>query len=90
MDRQLGEQRNDINNKTIKIIQRPENKLWIALSSEDMTVLGPRESQNAIRKSLNAAQKTVTITHTPAGRFTQTSQKTSLKTAFVSNCIIQM
>ncbi|XP_030276932.1 uncharacterized protein LOC115583862 isoform X2 [Sparus aurata] len=80
----LGEVNPEGLKDTIKIIQRPENKLWIALSSEDMTVLGPRESQNAIRKSLNAAQKTVTITHTPAGRFTQTSQKTSLKTAFGS------
>ena len=75
---------------TMEIIQRPENKLWIALSSEDMTVCGPRESQDAIRKSLNAAQKTLTITHTPAGRFTPTSQKTSLNKAFVSNSIIQI
>lgn len=75
---------------TMKIIQRPENKLWIALSSEDMTVCGPRESQDAIRKSLNAEDKTLIITHTPAGRFIQTSQKTSLKTAFVSNSIIHM
>ncbi|XP_036956935.1 uncharacterized protein LOC119021069 isoform X2 [Acanthopagrus latus] len=69
---------------TMEIIQRPENKLWIALSSEDMTVCGPRESQDAIRKSLNAEDKTLIITHTPAGRFIQTSQKTSLKTAFSS------
>lgn len=75
---------------TMEIIQRPENKLWIALSSEDITVCGPRESQDAIRKSLNAAQKTLTITHTPAGRFTPTSQKTSLNKAFVSNSIIQI
>lgn len=50
----LGEVNPEGLKDTIKIIQRPENKLWIALSSEDMTVLGPRESQDAIRKSENS------------------------------------
>lgn len=45
---------------TLKILQRPENKPVLTLSSEDMTVCGPRQSQDAIGKSLNATQKTKT------------------------------
>nr|XP_033481874.1 E3 ubiquitin-protein ligase DTX3L-like [Epinephelus lanceolatus] len=39
---------------TLNVIQRPENKLVLALSSKEMTVCGPRKSQDVIRKSLNA------------------------------------
>ncbi|XP_030584697.1 uncharacterized protein LOC115779933 [Archocentrus centrarchus] len=38
----------------LKTIQKKENKLLITLTSEEMTVCGPRQSQEVIRKFLNA------------------------------------
>nr|XP_046239963.1 E3 ubiquitin-protein ligase DTX3L-like isoform X1 [Scatophagus argus] len=63
---------------TLNIIQRKENKLLLALSSEEMIVCGPRQSQDAISKSLNAAQKTLTNTYTLPGESAWGSQDTSL------------
>ncbi|XP_035518336.1 uncharacterized protein dtex3l2.1 [Morone saxatilis] len=62
---------------TLKIIQRPENKLLLTVSSEDMTVCGPRQSQDAICKSLNAAQKTSNA-YTLAGESSGASQETPM------------
>ncbi|KAM3621325.1 uncharacterized protein V6R79_009677 [Siganus canaliculatus] len=42
----------------LKIVQRPENRVLLTLSSEEMTVCGPQPSQDAIRASLKAAKKT--------------------------------
>ncbi|XP_038552883.1 E3 ubiquitin-protein ligase DTX3L-like [Micropterus salmoides] len=57
---------------SLKIITRPENKLLLTLSSEEMAVCGPRQSQDAISKSLNVTQKTLTNTNT------KTAEDTSL------------
>ncbi|KAL7407432.1 hypothetical protein ABVT39_008234 [Epinephelus coioides] len=57
---------------TLNVIQRPENKLVLALSSEEMTVCGPRKSQDVIRKSLNAR----TSISTSVGVSTWASQDT--------------
>ncbi|XP_054473685.1 uncharacterized protein LOC129106325 [Anoplopoma fimbria] len=46
---------------TVNIIQRKDNKLLLTVSSEEMTVCGPRQSQDAIRKSLNATANTSTF-----------------------------
>lgn len=63
---------------TLKIIKRPENKLLLALSSQEMTVYGPRQSQDAISESLNATQKTPTDAYNFAGEFTWPTPHTSL------------
>ncbi|XP_044078223.1 E3 ubiquitin-protein ligase DTX3L-like [Siniperca chuatsi] len=63
---------------TLNIIQRKETKLLLTLSSEEMTVCGPRQSQDAVIKSLNATQKILTNTSTSAGESTWASQDTSL------------
>lgn len=39
---------------SLKIIKRPEKKPLLTLSSEEMTVCGPRQKQDAISKYLNA------------------------------------
>lgn len=52
---------------TLKIIQRPETKVLLTLSSDEMTVCGPQQSQDAISKSFKAAQKTLTNAYTSAG-----------------------
>ncbi|XP_051270313.1 E3 ubiquitin-protein ligase DTX3L isoform X1 [Dicentrarchus labrax] len=62
---------------TLKIIQRPENKLLLTVSSEEMNVCGPRQSQDAICKSLNAAQKTLNA-YTLAGESSGASQETPM------------
>ncbi|KAG8007892.1 Extended synaptotagmin-1 [Nibea albiflora] len=65
---------------TLHIIQKPENKLLCTISSDEMTVCGPKQSQDAVSKSLNAAQKTFTNdNYTSDGESTQASQGTSLK-----------
>ncbi|XP_068576115.1 E3 ubiquitin-protein ligase DTX3L-like [Cebidichthys violaceus] len=58
---------------TVNIIQRKENKLLLTVSSEEMTVCGPRQSQDAIRKSLT----TTTNTSTCFGESTWPSRDTS-------------
>ncbi|KAM6946962.1 uncharacterized protein PEZ65_000673 [Lycodopsis pacificus] len=58
---------------TVNIIQRKDNKLLLTVSSEEMTVWGPRQSQDAIRKSLTAT----TNTSTCVGESTWPSQDTS-------------
>ncbi|KAK9529153.1 hypothetical protein VZT92_013267 [Zoarces viviparus] len=58
---------------TVNIIQRKDNKLLLTVSSEEMTVCGPRQSQDAIRKSLTAT----TNTSTCFGESTWPSQDTS-------------
>ncbi|XP_075966460.1 uncharacterized protein dtx3lb.2 [Anarhichas minor] len=58
---------------TVNIIQRKDNKLLLTVSSEEMTVCGPRQSQDAIRKSLT----TTTNTSTSFGESTWPSQDTS-------------
>ncbi|XP_054473047.1 E3 ubiquitin-protein ligase DTX3L-like [Anoplopoma fimbria] len=58
---------------TVNIIQRKDNKLLLTVSSEEMTVCGPRQSQDAIRKSLNATANTSTV----VGDSTWPSQDTS-------------
>lgn len=63
---------------TLKIIKRPENKLLLALSSQEMTVYGPRKSQDAISKSLNATQKSPTNTYNFAEESTWPSPHTLL------------
>ncbi|KAM6946964.1 uncharacterized protein PEZ65_000677 [Lycodopsis pacificus] len=45
---------------TVNIIQRKDNKLLLTVSSKEMTVWGPRQSQDAIRKSLTATTNTST------------------------------
>ncbi|XP_031703965.1 uncharacterized protein LOC116383908 [Anarrhichthys ocellatus] len=45
---------------TVNIIQRKDNKLLLTVSSEEMTICGPRQSQDAIRKSLTATTNTST------------------------------
>ncbi|XP_070758560.1 uncharacterized protein [Enoplosus armatus] len=42
---------------TLNIIQSPKNKLLLTLTSEEITVCGPREGQDAVSKSLNVTQK---------------------------------
>ncbi|XP_050930507.1 uncharacterized protein LOC127139006 isoform X2 [Lates calcarifer] len=54
----------------LKIIQRPENKLLLTLSSEEMTVCGPRQSQDAVRKSISTTQRTLTNTDTSTTVYT--------------------
>ncbi|KAM8756079.1 uncharacterized protein AB9X84_009384 [Acanthopagrus schlegelii] len=39
----------------LKMIQRPENKLLVSLSSDEMTIYGPKSIPAAISRSLNAA-----------------------------------
>ncbi|KAE8298687.1 E3 ubiquitin-protein ligase DTX3L [Larimichthys crocea] len=63
---------------TLHIIQKPENKLLGTISSDVMTVCGPRQSQDAVKKALNASQKTLNDNYTSAGESTQASQGTSL------------
>ncbi|XP_030276935.1 E3 ubiquitin-protein ligase DTX3L-like isoform X2 [Sparus aurata] len=58
----------------LKMIQRPEHKLLVALSSEEMTIYGPRPISTAISKSLNAAQTSSANTYNSAAE----SQVTSL------------
>lgn len=48
---------------TLKIIKTPENKLLLALSSQEMIVYGPKQSQDAIRESLKATTKSPTGSH---------------------------
>uniref|UniRef100_A0A8C4HGL3 E3 ubiquitin-protein ligase n=1 Tax=Dicentrarchus labrax TaxID=13489 RepID=A0A8C4HGL3_DICLA len=62
---------------TLKIIQRPESKLLLTVSSEEMTVCGPRQSQDAICKSLNVAQKNLNA-YTLAGESSGASQETPM------------
>ncbi|XP_070696587.1 E3 ubiquitin-protein ligase DTX3L-like isoform X2 [Pempheris klunzingeri] len=45
-------------NDTLKILQRKENKILLNLSPEEITVCGPRQVQNAIKKSLNITNTT--------------------------------
>ncbi|XP_078105720.1 uncharacterized protein dtx3lb.2 [Sander vitreus] len=59
---------------TLNIIQRPENKLLLSVSSDEMTVRGPRQSQDAIRKFLNPS----TNTSMSVGKSTQASQDAPL------------
>ncbi|XP_059185727.1 uncharacterized protein LOC131968742 isoform X2 [Centropristis striata] len=59
---------------TLSIIQRPENNLFLTVSSKEMTVCGPRRGQDAIRQSLNAPRNTSTT----VGESTQASQDTPL------------
>lgn len=59
----------------LKIAHKKENKLLLTVSSEEMTACGPRQSQDAVRKSLNAAIST----STSVGDSTRASQDTSLK-----------
>ncbi|XP_028261414.1 uncharacterized protein LOC114435705 [Parambassis ranga] len=47
----------DMWSKTLKIIQREENKLHLTVSSEEMTVRGPSHSQDAFCKTLHAMQQ---------------------------------
>ncbi|TKS71545.1 E3 ubiquitin-protein ligase DTX3L [Collichthys lucidus] len=63
---------------TLHIIQKPENKLLCTISSDVMTVCGPRQSQDAVKKALNASQKTLNDNYTSAGQSTQASLGTSL------------
>ncbi|XP_056254363.1 E3 ubiquitin-protein ligase DTX3L-like [Seriola aureovittata] len=63
---------------TLKIIQKNENKLLLTLSSEEMIICGPNQSQVAISKSLNTAQKTFTNTSRIVGESTWASQDTPL------------
>ncbi|XP_073324042.1 uncharacterized protein [Pagrus major] len=58
----------------LKIIQRPENKLLVTLSSEDLTIYGPKPIPNVISKSLNATQTSSANTYNSAAE----SQDTSL------------
>lgn len=69
----------------LAIIGRPENKVLLTLSSEEITVLGPQQSQDAIMKSLNAAQKTLTNANTSAGESARTSQDMSLNIDMIIN-----
>lgn len=48
---------------TLKIIKTPENKLLLALSSQEMIVYGPKRSQDAISESLKATMKSPTGSH---------------------------
>lgn len=48
---------------TLKIIKTPENKLLLALSSREMIVYGPKQSQDAISESLKATTKSPTVSH---------------------------
>lgn len=61
---------------TLKIIERPKNKLLLALSSEEMTIYGPKQSQDAISRSLKGAQKTLTNVYNFAEESTRSSQTT--------------
>ncbi|XP_071350215.1 E3 ubiquitin-protein ligase DTX3L-like [Trachinotus anak] len=63
---------------TLKIIKKHENKLLLTLSSEEMIMCGPSQGQDAISKSLNATQKTLTNTSTFVGESTWASEDTSL------------
>ncbi|CAI5688064.1 unnamed protein product [Oreochromis niloticus] len=62
----------------LKTIQKKENKLLVTLTSETMTVRGPTQSQEAMRKLLNAdtEQKRNTDTHE---EYEREIQDTSLK-----------
>ncbi|XP_070814794.1 E3 ubiquitin-protein ligase DTX3L [Chaetodon trifascialis] len=71
--------------ETLAIIGRPENKVLLTLSSEEMTVCGPQQSQDAISKSLNAAQKTLTNADTSAGESARASQDMSLNIGMIIN-----
>lgn len=47
----------DMWSKTLKIIQREENKLHLSVSSEEMTVRGPSHNRDALCKTLDAVQE---------------------------------
>ncbi|XP_036956936.1 E3 ubiquitin-protein ligase DTX3L-like [Acanthopagrus latus] len=50
----------------LKMIQRPENKLLVSLSSDEMTIYGPKPIPTAISKSLNAAPTSSANTYSSA------------------------
>ncbi|XP_018536064.1 E3 ubiquitin-protein ligase DTX3L isoform X1 [Lates calcarifer] len=66
----------------LKIIQRPESKLLLTLSSDELTVCGPSRSQDAISKSLNTAS---TNTHT----FFEDTEWTTLHTPLTIGMIVK-
>ncbi|XP_076612858.1 E3 ubiquitin-protein ligase DTX3L [Chaetodon auriga] len=68
---------------TLTITRRPENKVLLTLSSEEMTVFGPRQSQDAISKSLNAAQNTLTNAGTSAEESAWASRDASLNIGMI-------
>lgn len=51
---------------TLNIINKPDNKLLLALTSEKITVYGPSQSQEAIKRTLKATEKTLTSNHSSA------------------------
>ncbi|KAF7654457.1 hypothetical protein LDENG_00069630 [Lucifuga dentata] len=61
----------------LKIIQRKERKLMLTVSPEEITVFGPRESQDAMRWSLNTTGNT--NTNISVGEAAWGSEDTSLK-----------
>ncbi|XP_047188509.1 E3 ubiquitin-protein ligase DTX3L-like isoform X2 [Scophthalmus maximus] len=64
---------------TLKILRKNDNKLLLTLSSDEMTVCGPSQSQDAICKSLHTVtQKTLTDAKTSVGESTWASHDTSV------------
>ncbi|XP_061584275.1 E3 ubiquitin-protein ligase DTX3L-like [Cololabis saira] len=60
----------------VKVIRKNENKLLLLLSSEEVTIGGPSQSQEAFSATLNAMQKT----NTSLQEYKLTPQDASLKT----------
>lgn len=63
----------------LKITQKKENKLLLMLNSEEMTVCGPKEGQDAIRHTLNTTQKSLRNTSTHVGESTWASEDIAQK-----------
>uniref|UniRef100_A0AAQ6IBK8 E3 ubiquitin-protein ligase n=1 Tax=Anabas testudineus TaxID=64144 RepID=A0AAQ6IBK8_ANATE len=63
---------------TLRVIQRSENKVLVTLTSEEMTICGPSQRQEAICQSINATQK-FKNTNNSAGETSFGSQDTSPK-----------
>ncbi|KAI3370182.1 hypothetical protein L3Q82_024968 [Scortum barcoo] len=67
VQKSLGELRNSVHplkfrdpeelKDALKIVQKPENKILLTLSSEEMTVWGPRKSEEAFYTSLNISMR---------------------------------
>ncbi|KAM8756083.1 uncharacterized protein AB9X84_009388 [Acanthopagrus schlegelii] len=69
----------------LKMIQRPENKLLVSLSSDEMTIYGPKPIPTAISRSLNAAPTSSANTYSSAAE----SQVRSLNTGIsINDCLV--
>ena len=72
---------------TLKIINKPDNKVLLALTSEKITTYGPSQSQEAIKRILKVTEKTLTNNHSSAAASTGSSLDVvlNIKDPFVSD-----